>query len=627
MTNMRVRILTVSGFLIAALTRAPMAPPSALAARGAQAAATTAAAVSSTRPHVEVLASDRFGGRAAGSDGTKLAADYLTQQLKRLGARPLPGQKDFRFPFQFTGGVKDGGSAVALNGANGEPQRWSGADMVQGLSFSDTGQVTGQVVFAGYGLVVPASGAFSYDSYGALNVKDKIVVVLRYYPEDADEHIKTVLAHYSGLRYKALAARERGAKALVVITGPRSPNAGAVVPMTFDAAVAGSGIVAASVGGAVADALFKPASGRSLDAVQQALDTGNPHVAGFEIPGVELALDVKVNRERQTDHNLVAYLPPQHSGSPAVAKPYVILGAHYDHLGHGGHGSSLARREEMGSIHHGADDNASGVAAVLAAGAQLAGMKRDRGIVLAFWSGEELGLLGSADFTRGPPVPIDQVAAYVNLDMVGRMRDNKLAVQAAGTSSAWPRLIEQTNVPVGFDIQLQNDPNLPTDVASFNAASVPSLSLFTGSHADYHRPTDVASAINYPDLDRVARFTTLLAQKVANLPQPPDFVKVQRTTEEGGGDRAALRVFTGTIPDYTSEVQGLRLSGVIDGGPAAKAGLQEGDVIVEFAGRKVANIYDYMYALEGVKIGVPVKVVYLRGGQSVEVTLTPEARK
>jgi hypothetical protein len=625
MTTLRVRpsILTVSLVLIAALTRGPMGPL--LVQARAQTAG--AAAVSATRAQVEALASDRFDGRAAGSEGTKLAADYLIEQLTRIGARPLPARKDFRLPFQFTGGVKDGGSAVALKGASGDAQRWSGADTVQGLSFSDTGQVSGQVVFAGYGLVVPESASFSYDSYSAMNVKDKIVVVLRYYPEDADESIKTMLARYSGLRFKALAARERGAKALVVITGPRSPNAGSVAPMTFDAAVAGSGIVAASVGGAVADALFRHVSGKSLDAVQQALDTGNPHVAGFEIPGAELTLDVKVNRERQTDHNIVAYLPPREPTSSAVAKPYVMLGAHYDHLGRGGHGSSLARREEMGSVHRGADDNASGVAAVLAAGAQLARMKRDRGIVLAFWSGEELGLLGSADFTRGPPVPIDQIAAYLNLDMVGRMRDNKLAVQAAGTSSVWPRLIEQTNVPVGFDIQLQNDPNLPTDVASFNAISIPCLGLFTGSHQDYHRPTDVPSSINYPDLDRVARFTAILAQKVANLPQPPDFIKVQRTTDEGGGDRAALRVFTGTIPDYTSEVQGLKLSGVIDGGPAAKAGLQEGDVIVEFAGRTVANIYDYMYALEGVKIGVPVKVVYLRGGKTVEVTLTPEARR
>lgn len=592
------------------------------------AAALTYTADSPTRPHVEALAAARLEGRATGSPGAKLAADYLVDQLKKIGAAPLPGQKDFRLPFEFTAGMKDGGSTLTLKKA-GTEQQWMGVDTVQGLSFSDSTRVSGPVVFAGYGLVVPESRAFSYDSFATVDVKDKIVLVLRYYPEDVEQDIRTELARYAGLRYKALAARERGAKAVVVITGPRSPNAGTTVAMTFDSAVAGSGIAAASVSATVADALFSQVPDKSLSKIQEALDTGNPHITGFDIPGIELTLDVKVLREKRTDHNVVGYLPPSNgkNGVRPHFKPYVIIGAHYDHLGRGTYGNSLARREEIGSVHHGADDNASGVAATLVAGAQLAATKRDRGVALAFWSGEELGLLGSAAFVRSAPVPVDQIAAYLNLDMVGRMKDNKLALQAVGTSQVWPRLIEQTNVPIGFDVQLQNDPYLPTDVSSFNPAGVPSLSLFTGSHTDYHRPTDVASAVNYDDLDRVARFTALLAQRVANLPQPPEFVKVPRTTEQAGGDRAALRVFTGTIPDYTSDEKGLKLSGVMEGGPAAKAGLKEGDVIVEFAGRKVANIYDYMYALEGVKIGQPVKVVYMRGGKPLETTLTPEARK
>ncbi len=598
-----------------------------------------AAADSATRPHVEALAAGRLEGRATGSPGAKVAADYIVSQLQKIGAMPLAGQKDFRLPFEFTAGMKDAGSAITLKRKDGSVQRWSGTDVVQGLSFSDSAQVSGPVVFAGYGLVVPESRAFSYDSFATVDVKDKIVIVLRYYPEDVEQDIRTELARYAGLRYKVLAARERGAKAVVVMTGPRSPNAGNTVAMTFDSSAAGSGLVAASVNGAVADALFGQLADTPLAKVQESLDTGNPHITGFDIPGVELTLDVKVLREKRTDYNVAGYLPPNGENGvgphfqpltptdASVAKPYVVVGAHYDHLGRGAYGNSLARREEVGSIHYGADDNASGVAATLVAGAQLATMKHDRGIVLAFWSGEELGLLGSTAFVRAAPVPIGRIAAYVNLDMVGRMRENKLALQAVGTSPVWPRLIEQTNVPIGFDVQLQQDPYLPTDVSSFNLAEIPSLSFFTGSHADYHRPTDVASAVNYDDLDRVARFAALLVQRVANLPDAPPFVKVQRTSDAGSGDRAALRVFTGTIPDYTSEEKGLKLSGVMEGGPAAKAGLQEGDVIVEFAGRKVANIYDYMYALEAAKIGQPVRVVYLRGGTRVETTLTPDARK
>jgi hypothetical protein len=412
--------------------------------------------------------------------------------------------------------------------------------------------------------------------------------------------------------------------------------------MTFDAASAGSNFVGGSVGGEVAAAIFSGVRGKTLAEVQEGLDTGNPHVTGFEIPDIELTLDVRMLREKRKDVNVVGYLPPtsrrgsngRPAGSPAgtaghssdPAKPYVVVGAHYDHLGRGTYGQSLARREEVASIHYGADDNASGVAAALVAGAHLTQMNHERGIVLAFWSGEELGLLGSTAFVRSAAVAPAQIAAYLNLDMVGRMRHNKLSLQAVGTSTAWSQIIEQANASIGFDLQLQNDPYLPTDVSSFNPAGVPSLNLFTGGHADYHRPSDVASAINYADLDRIARFAALIAQRVANLETPPAFTKVERSTADRG-DRAALRVYTGTIPDYASEMPGLRLSGVMEGGPASKAGLREGDVIVEFAGRSIANIYDYMYALEGIKIGQSVNVRYVRDGKQLETTLIPEARK
>jgi hypothetical protein len=393
--------------------------------------------------------------------------------------------------------------------------------------------------------------------------------------------------------------------------------------MTFDTALAGSGIVAVSVNDEVAAALFAGAP-RSLVDAQQALDSGNPHAAGFELPGVTVNVTGRVRRERRTAYNVLAYLPATRTA--AAARPWIALGAHYDHLGRGDHGNSLAGSGDIGRIHAGADDNASGVAAVLAAGRRLAEMPRQRHVLLAFWSAEELGLVGSGAFVTSPPVAVDQLAAYLNFDMVGRMRDNKLVVQAAGTSAVWPRLIEEANVVVGFDVQTSDDPYLPTDVTSFNQAEVPSLNFFTGSHGEYHRPGDRAELINYEDLERVVDFGLLLAQKIANLEESPAFVKVARTTQSGGS-RDAVRVFTGTIPDYATEVKGLLLSGVIEGGPAEEAGLRGGDVIIEFAGRKIENIYDYTYALDLVKIGEPVTVVYLRGGERREAKLTPRARK
>jgi Peptidase family M28/PDZ domain/PA domain len=585
--------------------------------------AQTTAAASRMRTHVETLASDRFEGRLTGSNGEKLAADYLIAELERLGARPLPGLADFRSPFAFTAGFADDGSTVALTRDGAATQSFAAPADVLALSFSDNGEASGAAVFAGYGIVVPASQNVTYDSYAGLDVKDKIVVVLRYFPEDADQTTRAVLGRYSDLRYKAQAARQRGAKALVVVTGPRSPNAGNTVPMTFDAAVAGSGIIAVSVTGQAASGLFAVA-GTSLDHVQKELDAVAPDATGFSLPGVTVSVKASVRREPQTGHNVLAYLPAT-VPVEAVAKPWVAIGGHYDHLGRGTTGSSLAAADERSRVHYGADDNASGTAAVLAMVEALAMHPRKRHLLVAFWSGEELGLLGSGAFVTEPPVPLDQLAAYMNFDMVGRVADNKLTVQATGTSAVWPRVLEQANVLAGFDLVLQEDPYQPTDVGSFNGVGVASLTFFTGAHQEYHKPSDTPDRINYADLVRVSELATAIVKRLMDTADPPQFVKVERKSETGG--RAGLRVFTGTIPDYAAEVKGLLLGGVIGGGPAEKAGLQKGDVIVELAGQTVANIYEYTYALERLKIGQPAKIVYMRGTERRETTLTADARK
>lgn len=579
-------------------------------------------ATETIRAHVETLASVRFDGRLAGSEGERLAADYLAAELQKLGGRPLPGQAGYQLPFEFSAGTHDSGSTLSID-ANGMTSRFAAPGDLAALSFSDSGTAAGTVVFAGYGIVVPPGQNLEYDSYAGLDVKDKIVVVLRYFPEDADQEVRGVLARYANLRFKAMAARQRGAKAMLVVTGPRSPNAGELVPMSFDSALSGSGIVAASVSGKVAQALFA-ASGHDLTAVQRSLDTGNPHVAGFSMPGPAVTVTTALARERQTGHNVVAYLPAT-TPTDGMTRPWVALGAHFDHLGHGGNGNSLAGREEAGRIHFGADDNASGSAAVLEVAARLSRLPRPRHVLMAFWSGEELGLLGSSAFLAAPQVPAAAIAAYLNFDMVGRMRDNKLVLQGVGTSPSWPRLIEQANVTAGFDLQLMADPVQPTDIASFNAAGIPCLNFFTGVHADYHRPSDTADKIDYDDLLRVAEFAEAIAKRLAGTPDAPQFTKVEQSPQAGGG-RAELRVFTGTIPDYSTEAKGLLLSGVVGGGPAEQAGLRKGDVIVEIAGQTIANIYDYTYALEVLRIGQAVKVVYVRDGQRRDTTLTPAAR-
>ena len=229
------------------------------------------------------------------------------------------------------------GTTLIAGGSSG-PQHWDG-EAVQALSFSSNGSVSGPLVFAAYGLSVPETEGFSYDSFATLDVTDKIVLVLRYFPEDTEGELRGTLSRYAGLRYKAFAARERGATGLIVVTGPRSPNAGALVPMTFDTAISGSHIVAASITGEVGEA-FIGRTGQTLEEVQASLDSGNPHVAGFEIPDIEVTLSAAVNREERTGYNVVGYLAP--TEGTGVAKPYVMLGAHYDHLGHGTGGNSAS---------------------------------------------------------------------------------------------------------------------------------------------------------------------------------------------------------------------------------------------------------------------------------------------
>src|SRR3954470_1411050 len=299
------------------------------------------ATASRTKEYVTTLASDQFEGRLSGTAGEQRASDYIVSQLQRIGAKPLPGQSGFKVGFEFTAGTRDGGSWVSLCAT---ATRFGQRKDVQALSFSDNADVSdAPVVFAGYGIVVPDSQNFPYDSYATLDVKDKVVLVLRYFPEDAEPKTKGILSRYADLRYKAMAARQRGAKGILVVTGPHSPNAGETIPMSFDTALSGSGIVAASISGAVAESMFKALGdpAKTLDAAQKSLDTANPHVTGFDMPNVTSTIHTDVVREKRTGNNVIGYLPATRAGA-AVQKPWLAVGAHYDHLGHGENGNSLA---------------------------------------------------------------------------------------------------------------------------------------------------------------------------------------------------------------------------------------------------------------------------------------------
>jgi len=584
------------------------------------------------RAIVAHLASDELEGRLAGSRGAELAADYIAVQMKRIGLQPVGTNENYFQSYEFNAGARvlTNANRLIVSPTSGAPLEFAVETDFRPLAFTANAEVEGQVVFAGYGLSVPGKPGEGYDSYAGVNVSNQIALVLRYVPEQVDAKRRAELNRYAGVRYKAMLAREHGAKGVIFITGPTSPNAGELLKMSSDSSLAGSGVAIASASSNVVRALFA-GSGKDLGELQRALDNENPHAeTGIVLTNISVRLATGVEQIRKTDRNVLGMIPPAATASGTSDGEYLMVGAHYDHLGRGEAGA-MNRKGEEGLIHYGADDNASGVATLLELADALAAERKKnpaafpRGMIFAAWAGEEIGILGSSRFAEHPLVPLTNVAAYLNFDMVGRLRENKLTLQGIGSSPVWTKLIEKRNVAAGFQLTLQDDPYLPTDTTALYPKGIPVLAFFTGGHDDYHRPTDKPDTLNYEGTERIAKLARGILLDLEKAERPA-YAQVARR-DVGGGGRETLRAYLGTIPDYATEVQGVKLSGVRAGGPADKAGLQGGDVIVEFAGTKIVNIYDYTYAMDAVKIGQPVTVVVLRNGDRVSLTVTPEARK
>ena len=585
--------------------------------------------------HVSYLASDRLEGRMTGTEGTRLAAEYIAARFKEAGLEPLGGNSTYFQEFTFPAGVelvREKNSLRCLLGSHGS----GAADLrvekdFRPLSFTTNDSVDGGLVFAGYGLVVPEDqGRPKYDSYAGLDVGDKIVLVLDDVPQKLSTEQRIRFTHYSGPRYKAMQAKQRGAKGFLLVVGPNTPGAGELLPLSRSAS--DTGIIAASITVDAADGILQ-LTGKSIGELQTFLDGGElPAEAKVDTASVTLSLETHLERKEGRCRNVVGLLPGIGDDDPA--DEYVMLGAHYDHIGHGEAGGSRAHAGEEGQIHNGADDNASGTATVLELAAALAdarGSDRSerprRGVIFACWSGEEIGIIGSAHFAKHAPCPLGRIAAYVNFDMVGRLRDGRLILQAVGSSSAWRGLLERVNVVEPLNLSLQDDPYLPTDTTAFYPAGVPVLSFFTDVHDDYNRPTDDADTLNYAGMEKIARFARCLAADLARTAKAPSYAEVKRAKpRSGGGGRR--RVYTGTIPDFTaSDVPGMKISGVGGGSPAEKAGLKTGDLIVKFAGQEIRSLEDYAVVLGAVKPDEPVEIVVIRDKQKVTLQITPTVRK
>ena len=614
--------------------------------------------------HVEFLCRPQLGGRLTGTKGEQLATNYVALNFETMGLLPA-GENDTYFQeFEFTSGVSTGQNNVVTveSTAGGKNQVAEPLTLEadwRPLAFSSSGSIqASDVIFAGYGIRAPASeGIDEYDSFVHLDVKDKWVVAFRFVPENFTPEQRQHFIRFSSLRFKAMQARDMGARGLIVVSGPSSGVKEQLVPLQFDGSLAGSGLPVISVADSVAAGWFAE-RGKDLASVQQKMDSGEPAM-GFPLDGLKITASIDIQQEKKTGRNVLGRLQINESQAGQI----VVVGAHIDHLGSGPNGSSLARGDEQSQIHFGADDNASGVSAMMQIAEAMALAKESgmlhgsRDIVFAAWSGEELGLLGSSHYVKNLETLFSQhaaaveggegsadepekkaddsagpntgglslyIAACLNMDMVGRLQE-KLVLQGIGSSAAWQKIIEQANVPLGLSLTLQDDSYLPTDASVFFLHGVPILSAFTGNHSEYHTPRDTPEKLNYEGIAKVANLMSLICRHLIATEQPPVYVAQERPKD--GQRRAALRAYMGTVPDYAqSDIKGVMLSGVAKGGPAEVAGVKGGDVIIKLAGKAIENIYDYTYAIEALKSGQETEITVLRAGKEIAMKVTPGSR-
>ena len=566
---------------------------------------------------IKALAAPDMEGRGAGTKGITRAEHLIEKRYKETGLEPA-GVHGYAQPFSvITGARLKSDNHFAVQMAESKKDLKINQDFVP-FSFSSSGEAEGPVVFAGYGAT---ADEFHYDDYAGLDVKDKIVMVLRYEPSGfAEKSGHQGLTQHSQLITKAINARNHGAKAVVVVNGKLGE--GEEDLLTRFGSVSGPqdvGIVFVQVKNAVADSWLQ-AAGKSLKELQEQINSATKP-ATFALPDtLRLTLHIDIETTRATVNNVLAWLPGQ-------TDEYVIVGAHYDHLGRG-NVDSLAP-SQIGQIHPGADDNASGTAGVLELARLLAPQRGQlkRSILFMNFAGEELGLLGSAEWVKEPTRPLAKAVAMINMDMIGRIRDDKVYVGGVGTGSTFKSVLEQAEKDTPFKIEYSAGGYASSDHTSFVARKIPVLFFFSGLHSDYHKPSDTWDKINAPSAARLLDMVGNVAVQLANADTPPAFQVVAEEKPPAGGGGGGYGPYFGSIPDFGQTENGVKFSDVRPNSPAAKAGLKAGDVLVQFGDKPINNLYDFTDALRRSKVGDVVEVKVLRDGKPVTASVKLEQRR
>ncbi len=564
---------------------------------------------------VKVLSAPEMEGRASGSPGADRAARHIARIFQEAGLRPCCGGAGHLQSFEVVTGTRLGAPNGLTLLAPAVRAFAIGQDFTP-LAVSSDGRVEDEVVFVGYGITAPALG---YDDYAGVDVRGKIVLAMSGDPgatDPASPFRRPEAYHYAERSHKIINAREHGARAITLVArpGPERETLPALRGISHP-----WGIQAVFVTRGVAEALLAP-SGKQLAALREGIDrTLSPQ--SFPLAAVKVKIEVALVRERGTTANVIGILP---GTDPRLKDESIVIGAHYDHLGRGGEGSLAP--DQIGTIHPGADDNASGTTGVMALARTFAargGLPRT--LVFVGFAGEEMGILGSSHYTQHPVVPIEKTVLMLNMDMIGRLRDNKLYLFGVDSGTGLRQLVTKAAQGLPLKLELRGDPFSPSDHTSFYLRERPVLFLFTGAHSDYHKPGDTWEKINPRGMETVLTFAARVVERVGSLASPPAYVKLPPPPSRGG---SGYGPFFGVIPDFgEAERPGVKLGGVRPGSPADKAGVKAGDIIIRFAGVEVKTLDDLTFALRSRRSGDKVEVILLRDGKEVSTEATLEQRR
>ncbi len=547
--------------------------------------------------HIKYLSSDKLQGRYPGTEGNKLAAEYIRDHFANAGLE-LIYDKGFQ-SFEVVTGVKliDENYLVTEN-YNATLKK----DFIP-LSFSANATASGHVVFVGYSIVIPDK----WDDYSGIDVKGKWALSLTGDPEP-DNPKSGFIAHASD-RQKALNARDRGAIGLLLVKGTEQDKEDKLMPAYYDKNASDAGIPVINITRKLADHLIS-GRGFTIEEIEKELQAS---LQPFSFEAfTDIKAKVSLEYVKVSTQNVVAIL---YGNSNELSEEYIVIGAHHDHLGMGGTGSG-SRMPDSIAVHHGADDNASGVAALLELASNMASKqsRNKRSILFVSFGAEEMGLVGSKYFVSNLPVPASQIKTMINLDMIGRLKkDSVLTIGGTGTAKEMDEILSTFENDLPFKISRQPDGYGPSDHAAFYAASIPVLFFTTGAHEDYHTPLDTWDKINISGLEAISDFVYDLSNYLADHTESLTFTESGTMTRTGMG--RGYKITLGIIPDYASTNQGLRVDGVRQEGPAARAGIMKGDVIIAMNGLQVGNIYDYMARLNTLNAGDTVIVEVMRNGK------------